>query len=479
MHALRLWWPVLGLGIACSMQGQTSPSDRAPDILLVVLDTTRADALDLVGVAPQVAAIAEAGVFFSDVTAPGSWTWPSHGSLFTGLPPWEHGARTRSTAPLDDARRLAQVWPLREEVPTLAEQLGSAGYATTALSQNQWLASELGLTRGFDHVAVLPSCPAVESALEETLKSSADTPTMVFVNLLEAHAPWSVSPAPRAQMHRARLSAEPGWLAPFVTREPLALDLYRPVTPDGPSGFQAIMRGDLQPTSADQALFRDLYYADVSVADYCLHRLMITWQKNRPTGIVAVTSDHGEYLGEHGLLEHGQTVWPQVTKVPMVLVGPGIPAGGRVDVPVQLQDLAGTILELAGVSTTWPTLAPALRGEGRTHPVQAAAWRHPEPAAAIGGRFEHDWFWYREGNWAAVFSPTSTAHLYDLSADPGAQSDLAPVYPERLADLLETGRSAFPVTVSSGQVELSPEVEAQLRALGYMAPEAPMKPSSP
>ena len=472
-----------GCGVEPPAPAAPAAPAAPPDILLVVLDTTRADAVSGAGdreaVTPQVSAIAAAGVTFTDVTAPASWTWPSHGSLFTGLPPWEHGARTRSNASVTDGRRVAQVWPLRDDVPTLAEHLGRAGYQTTALSQNQWLSAELGLTRGFDHVEVLSNCPAVEASLDQALRHSAGQPTMVFINLLEAHAPWSVSPSPRAEAHRHRLVHEPGWLAPFVTAEPLALDLYRPAHADGPSGFQAIMRGDLRPTTADRALIRDLYQADVSLADYCLNRVLTTWQRHRPLGIVAVTSDHGEYLGEHGLLEHGQTVWPQVTDVPLVLVGPGLPAGSTVDVPVQLQDVPGTLLALAGLEASGSTVLPAVRGEPRSVPIQAAAWHHPEPAGAIGGRFLHDWFWYREGMWAVAFSPTSTSHLYDLSVDRGAQQDVAEQHPERHAALMARARGAFPVATNTGQVELSAEVEEQLRAIGYVGSDSLEKTADP
>jgi len=449
---------------------------RPPDILLIVLDTTRADAVSLGdGSRPttrQIAAIAEAGVAFTDVTAPASWTWPSHASLFTGQPPWVHGARTRSDAPVDDERRVAHVWPMRTDLPTLAGELSKAGYHTESLSQNRWLAPSLGLTRGFAKADVFEGCTAIEAALGEAMVRADAEPAFVFVNLLEPHAPWNVTPAAWAQPHVPRLKDDPGWMAPFVTDQPLGLDLYRTPKTASHSGFQSIMRGDLSPTDADYALIRDLYDADVAATDYCVHRLLEAWKLRRELGVVVVTSDHGEYLGEHGLMEHGQTIWPEVTGVPLVMAGPGLPKGQTVDTPVQLQDVPGTLLALAGVPSDMTSLLPVVAGQPRLGPIQAAAWKHPDPAQAIGGRFEHDWFWYRQGDHAIAFSPTSTAHLYDLSTDPGATTDLADTQPERLAELLAKAEGAFEVhKLGHVDVSLPPDVEAHLRAIGYLPKE--------
>ena len=475
------------LAVSCSGAAEPEPSGastpaRAHDILLIVLDTTRADAVSLSGtgrtITPQIDAIAEAGVAFTDVTAPASWTWPSHASLFTGLPPWTHGARTRSDAPLEDDRRVAHVWPMRTDLPTLAGELSKAGYHTESLSQNRWLAPSLGLTRGFDKADVFPGCEAIEGALSEAILRAKDQPAFVFINLLEPHAPWNITPAAWAQPHAPRLRDEPGWMGPYVTDSPLGLDFYKTPAEQQHSGFQAIMRGDLKPSAADYALIRDLYDADVAVTDYCVHRLLEVWKLRRELGVVVVTSDHGEYLGEHGLMEHGQTVWPEVTSVPLVMAGPGLPTGKTVDTPVQLHDLTGTLLELAGVQTTMQSLLPVMKGEPRIGPIQAAAWKHPDPAKAIGGRFEHDWFWYREGDHAIAFSPTSSAHLYDLSTDPGARTDLAATQPERLAALLAKAEGAFEVhALGDVDVSLPPDVEAHLRAIGYLPQEA--EPAAP
>ena len=126
---------LVGLGLGCdtSPAPETTPPKASPDVLIIVLDTVRADMMSTYGhkhpTSPQLDAIADAGVTFEDVTAPSSWTWPSHASLFTGKAPWEHGAHASIQA--EGIGLASGHWGLlamRSDLPTMAEQFAAAGY---------------------------------------------------------------------------------------------------------------------------------------------------------------------------------------------------------------------------------------------------------------------------------------------------------------------------------------------------------------
>ena len=451
------------------------PPARPPDVLMVVIDTLRADALSAYGnprpTTPQIDALAEAGVLFTDVTSPGSWTWPGHASLFTGQPQWINGARTRSVVPEDmqgEDNELAAITPMRTDLPTLAEIFSAAGYRTTSFAQNGWLDPDLGLMRGFDRAEVIKSsCETLWDTLEQDLEIHGDKPQLAFINLMRPHAPWGISPSSWSQAHAGLTTSPPEWAAPFVTST--QLDLYRLIAPDQPSGFQAYMTGHRDIPPEGLAMIRDLYEGEVAVADYCLNKGLTRWLARSPDSIIVVTSDHGEYLGERGMLEHGQTIWQGLTAIPLIIAAPGrLPAGQRVTTPVQLHDVSGTVLELAGLESPMQSLVPVIKGAPRDGPILAAAWHHPGPAEKLGGPFLHDWFLYREGTEALVWSPTGEDQLFDLTTDPAALHDVAQERPDRVAALRAAAENAYPLHNSTGTLSASPEREADLRALGYI-----------
>lgn len=192
---------MLALLSACTT---TAPSPKnKPDVLVVVIDTLRADALSAYGntrsTTPQMDLLAESGVLFTDVTFPASWTWPGHASLFTGEPHWVNGARTRTVQSegISGDDDLASVTPMRTDIPTFADLFSAEGYRTVASSQNSWLDPSLGLMRGFDHAEVKKGpCIGLWDSLNQTVSQSPDQPHLVLVNLMEPHAPWSISPVP-------------------------------------------------------------------------------------------------------------------------------------------------------------------------------------------------------------------------------------------------------------------------------------------
>ena len=164
------------------------------------------------------------------------------------------------------------------------------------------------------------------------------------------------------------------------------LDFYRLRDGADRGGFRQLIAGDIRIPQDDMPIIEDLYTAGINAADFIMNRIVSQWMAHSPRGIVAVTSDHGEYLGEHGLWEHGKTVFTEVVDVPLVIAAPGrLPKGTRVSTPVQMQDLHDTLLALANIPGEHPhSLVPVANGGPRNRPIQAKAWAS-RPEGVDGG----------------------------------------------------------------------------------------------
>ena len=348
-----------------------------------------------------------------------------------------------------------RVTPLRDDLPTLAERFQQAGYRCEAAVANRLLSGPLGLTRGFDPVFHDAQDDAV---IDEAIRRlDGPEPLFLFVNLMTAHSPYhpvDVGPVKPADV------ANQAWTAPFRTGTGLSFFTTTP------SGQETFARGELDIPPEGLQLLDGLYSGEVVAVDRHLNRLLTAWQAARPDAIIAVTSDHGEYLGEHRLLGHSASTYSQVTHVPLVLSGPGIPRGVSSDRPVQLQDLYGTLLDLAGIEATDHSLArPDSMPVDRA--IQSAAWVRPHLAESVGGRLSVPWRTHRRGDEAVVVYG-DTIELYDLSTDPHMLRDLSAERPERAAQLAEEARSSIPMTETAGGLQVDAELIEQLEQLGYI-----------
>ncbi len=427
--------------LACSAEPAPDPAPPLPpSILVVVLDTVRADRVPADG---ALAALAERGRLYTDVTAPGSWTWPSHASLFTGVPPWVHGAHAAAPGEGLALRDTIQVTPLSDALPTFAERLAAGGYRTRAVVANRLLAAPLGLTRGFEEVVHHGSDGAVMAAALAAMPG--EQPLLLFVNLMTAHSPYFATTAADAEA----IAAQP-WTEPFRT-DPPGLSFFR----EQPSGVEQWLAGELTLPPEGLALLSRLYDQEVRVVDGLLGALVEAWDQHRPGGAIVVTSDHGEYLGEHGLLDHSATLYPEVTRVPLVAVGAGL--SGREGTPVGLAHAHDLVLAQAG-------LAP-LPSAGGT--IQAAAWPRAHLASADPARHADPWRLHRDAA-EAVLVHGEAVELYDLEADPWMTADLATERAERTAALAETARREIDVTPVPGGLAVEEGVLEQLEALGYI-----------
>jgi len=475
---------LLSAMLALTACGDAGPAEqRHPDVLLVVLDTVRADHCSSYGhpreTTPRLDALAEVGVVFEEVTAAAPWTWPSHASLFTGESPWVHGAHLVPPSRAS-ASALAQfgmsVGSLREDLPTLAERFAAAGYRTVALVVNQWLDPGLGLLRGFETATLLESDARLIEAAAREMARPDERPLFLFVNVMSAHSPFREGPGPWALADRSFLDPDsaPGWVRPYLTRDlPRGVHLSQIAGGDATTGVVRFAAGELAIPAADLEKLRTLYAAGVRGADFVLGRVLAPWIARSPESIVAVTSDHGEAFGEHGALDHRATLYPEVLRVPLVVAAPGrLPAGDRVATPVRLQDLHPTLLELAGLGRPAGSFAGRASGGPEPEPVVAAAWPDPVWAEHAGSRFGREWRLFRRGDWALLMplDEPRAAELYHLPTDPGMQRDRAAREPERLAALTREAAArlgAGEQSVATAPLAIPDPVAARLRRLGY------------
>ncbi len=441
--ALALPWLVQG----CSQAGW-------PNVLLITLDTVRADHLSSYGypklTTPHLDVFASRATRYRTCFATSPWTVPSHASLFTGRHPFEHGAHSFEPS---SARRI-NVFPLDDGHETLAEVLRQEGYVTGGIVANRvYLDPVLNLDQGFEtwQVKYVVS-PKINRRVFRWLEQNRDQRFFLFVNYMDAHRPYNVTPAagelryPKAQY-------------PAHTLDALISRVMIEGEPPGELGELVVEQYDRAIRNLDAQLGR--LFERLEALDLYDDTLIV------------ITSDHGEYFGEHGLVEHSKDVYRQALEVPLIVKRAGQTRGEVVDTPASLVDVPRLIL--ADIS---PDLLerhadrfPYALG---SHPVIAENYfsrpkdvLHP----AYGQRFRRVRTALIEGGYKYIHSSDGAHELYRLEDDPDEANDEIAALPERaqemsdaLRRLQERGRW---VHAGAGELPLSPEQLEALRQLGY------------
>ena len=472
--------------------GPPAPPAPRPDVVLLVsLDTLRADALGFLGSArftsPVLDGFAAEGVVFEDASSTAPWTLPAHASMLTGLHPTRHGALTTRTA-------------LARDVPTLASLLGAAGWETAAVVSVVWLQRDtFGVTRDFRHYRSIEVPPHRRAPSKDVTDQVITWLTdlgdeggglFVFAHYFDVHGDYKAMPAyerlfvtpydgpadgTSQQLMRANLSQK----QIDMCRERFDPAICRFGAGPTPLTLDENME-KLRFDADDVRHLRELYDAGVRQLDAELGRLFSFLQESglAERTLVIVTSDHGEEFMEHGNVAHYLTQYQEVLRVPLVVRGPGVPAGVRVDAPVSLVDLVPTVLAAVGQP------AP----DGLDGLDLAALWRGADDApfrsrylyGEASGGLTHRLIVedvipvrrsVRRGHWKLQHESIGDAvALYDLRADPLEQVDVAAEHPETAAALtaeLEQRYGSAGEGPASDPVRLSPEEAEQLRALGY------------
>jgi arylsulfatase A-like enzyme len=471
----------------------TTKDIDGPSVILIVVDTLRQDHLSLYGyrrpTSPHIDAWAGDALVFTDATAASSWTLPTHASMFTGLFPVSHGAHAfRGTDPVRNVK------PLIEQAPTLAQLVSEAGYLTAAVVANvNFLAPRFGLDRGFETYWVgIPRkgatfgpsdwlarewsrwryeevdwpyyrAPLITDNAIRWLDAARPQPFFLFINYMDTHFPNGRPPTPTT----ASEPSMPQYEGRILTKADL--DFVEPVLQGDPIDprIQATLIGEYnrELTFLDLELNRLFEYLDSSgLAD---------------DTYVILTSDHGEYFGEHNLLFHSKHLHESVVKVPLVIKGPGV-SPGRSSKPVHSVDIFSTVLEMLEVSF-----------DGLAHGNSVFAMRDTAIVAELyaglnprmldpsfHGRFDRDLKTIRWQHLKLFADDRGNVQLYDWVRDPRETDDLAASETHAVREMMERLRiwseqhvpapSPSRGAESKDQKPLSEEEIERLRALGYL-----------
>ena len=418
---------LLGVGVSFLMgRAGFAPFGRArTHLLLISLDTVRADALGSYGYAkaqtPRLDALAAQGLRFEQATTVAPLTLPAHSSLLTGTFPASHGVRDNGGFYLGD------------EQVTLAEVLRGEGYRTGAFVGAFVLDSRWGTNQGFDRyfdefdlsemkgggmASVQRKGDEVIAEALRWLGEESDAPFFGWVHLYDPHTPYEAPEPYRSRFPRTRSGA---------------------------------------------------YDAEIAWTDELVGRLLdgLAELGHLEDTLVVVLGDHGEALGEHKELDHGFFIYDEVVQIPLMIAGPGVPSRVVPD-QVRIVDVMPTALELlhveAPASVQGTSLVPLSRGEELELLALSETW-YP--------KYHYGWSELtavRDGRYKFIQAPRR--ELYDLVEDPGELENLAAENSHR-ADALERALGELLEQVTSeaasrGPSTMDPETEERLQALGYL-----------
>jgi arylsulfatase A-like enzyme len=485
-----------------------------PNVVVILVDTTRADRLSCYGHArqttPCIDALARESMVYTQAISPGAWTPPSHASIFTGTYASRHGV-DRTHPYLDTP------------MTTLPEYLRGRGYRTYGISSNYWISTATCYDRGFDvfyqswQLLQAGVNPALErqrrrdpgytpppAPLGDRLRAAVnradaafwrtccspfmaidmgaarvnrvvrrwmgqwarrEQPFFAFIHYLEPHLPYR----PPTRYVRRYLSEREARRARTVNQNALKY-----------IGGRAVVGAD------DMELLGRLYDAEISYTDQCIGELV---DGLRTTGLLddtllVLTSDHGENLGEHGLMDHMFSVHEPIVRVPLIVRFPGGTPRGQDAGLVQTLDVFPTVVAAlddaaAPVAEQFQGAPLPPLGPRREFAVTELNQVQP-PIETIARRYPgFDWRVYdrslcalRTATHKYVQGSDGREELYALDADPGETRDLSAADPALTAEMrgrLAAWRASFtPAAIDGAAPELDSEIRRRLHDLGYI-----------
>ena len=441
--------------------------EKKPNVFVIVLDTVRADHLSLYGyereTTPELAHFFQSrknAVLYPRAYANGTWTVPSHGSLFTGQLPGTHGAHFSLTGEVRSGFSIA------DGLPTLAERMQESGYATLAGYANHWLHSVHGFPRGFDRYLRAPDTdelPFVGEALRqrylpstlwEVAKGCARA-TDVNATLLSMLAPWAEGPNP---------------LFVFANY----VDAHGPYAPPEPfkGHFLPVHDGEhsehLSSSFSNERIAQLTARYDEELA-YLDHQVGELFRALDQRGLlhsswIFVTADHGEAFGEHAVFEHGTTVYDEVTHVPLLVFPPQGASLTPTNDPVSLVDVAATVASIGGSTLDGPGRDLRALGASGTHATAIEFYGDALKAAKLGALAQRPARAVIVGHHKLV-AYADALELYDLDSDPGEHVNLASALPHLVEQLKGSLPSFQDPLVRAGA---DTELDDSLSGLGYI-----------
>ncbi len=418
---------------------------KRPNILWIVMDTARADALSCYGYSrkttPRIDALAAEGVLYERAIAPAPWTLPSHAAMFTGLL-----ARACDTS--------AERQFLDDRFTTVAEVLAQHGYRTFGYSNNRYVAAKHNLAQGFEEFRAFAYGRTwrrnlLANQFHERLRladygaretnqvvrrwirqcRAAGKPFFVFINYMEVHNDYGVTPEYRR------------WLPEGVTAEQ-ALRVNQ--------NIWAYSAGGVKMSQDDWRILRALYDGDATYLDARIGELagFLRAQGILDDTLLIITSDHGEHFGEHGLGGHDFSLYDELVRVPLVIRYPAAFTPGRREASlVSLIDLFPTILEVAGIDwdgkgqlqgrSLLADAPPDGRGAVSENAMPLHVLHHvlDQHAPCDAARFLRRLKSIHAGDFKYIWASDGKDELYNVRGDPKERNDLIGQMPQKAAEL--------------------------------------------
>jgi arylsulfatase A-like enzyme/Tfp pilus assembly protein PilF len=430
--ATAVWWlaglaALFMIGRLFVPQWLNSDAHRGP-VILISIDTLRADRLPVYGYTdgetPTIDRLAADSVVFDSAWAQSPQTLPAHASILTGLLPFQHGVRDNVG------------FALNADVPTLAERLSGAGYATGAFVSSFVLRRQVGLDRGFATYDDRMPAAAPDRPLGSVQRAGTET-----------------------------VAAAINWLRAQTSSEYfLWLHLYEPHTPYTPTTM---------PASGDS------YDGEVTDADHIVGTLIaaLTERDEYGRATIVLLSDHGEGLGDHGEDEHGVFLYRSTIQIPLLIKQPnGSGRDQRVSTAVQQVDVSATLLDVLGLpplpDSRGRSLRPVLTDAGAGAATLPPATIYAE---ALSARYHFGWselYAITDERYRLIHAPTD--QLFDLQQDPGELTSVAGERPQVVTAM----RGALDQLLAGQAVDEPSAVSAadrqRLAALGYVGGQSTM-----
>jgi arylsulfatase A-like enzyme len=450
--------------LALAAAAACRPAERVarPNVLVISLDTTRADRLGIYGyerpTTPVLDRLAHDGAWFERAYTTATWTLPAHASLFTGKFPKSHGARYDADGPLvlgdqlhgpSDWKRI-RARGLGADQHTLAERLRDAGYRTGGVVGGPWLEAVFGLSRGFEE--------------------------------WDDRGITTVNGRPAASVTNAALA----WLdAPEAQGKPffLFLNYFDPHTPlYPPANFVDQVVPAAERPKGEAKTDRDLsnlYDGEIRTMDFHIGRLLDALRAKGlyDSMLIVAVADHGELLGEHGERGHGASLYQPELRIPLIVKPPrGEDPRGRRDEVIQISDVFPMILQRVGLPV------PADVQAAFPPPRDRMAFAEVNPLKGFGRR--GDWRAAIDGDWKYLESAAGDRLLFDVARDPDEAKDESAAEParaERMRAAVDGWIASLPepAPAAPGTTEIDAETKRALESLGYLQGEKPPAPSAP
>ena len=473
VKSLRLWFLafLIFLGFTACNSAPVSTSPKASiNVVIIVMDTARQERFSCYGykrdTSPYLTQLATKSTTYDHAYTPGGWTAPAHASLFTGLFPIAH-------------QTTQENWRLGDHLTTLAEVFKVQGYETIGIVENPMLNTPFNFNKGFSQYyepwrfKSQGENMAFSSFKKSLSKRKTKKPFFMFINLNEPHSPYNSSEQFYYQ---------------FVSNRSITIE---------DNMWQEFFLGEKTFTENEIRHLNELYDAEILYTDYLIGKMIQELQARNlwEETVFIVTSDHGENIGDHGMMDHVFSLHESVIRIPLIIHYPKLfLPGTRHEYPVQLTDIFPTLLEIIGVDPNrYPSQGQSLLGqEIKSRNLVLSEYYYPKQVLeAIGERGLNkydekkasiDKYKRRikaliKGDMKLIWGSDGNHELYNLRKDPQEKENLiarleyAKTAQELLTlldNLIKKYDLKMPKARPVDQGELDEATRQRLKSLGYV-----------